>query len=131
MSSFNDPGKKQILGRAITEEVDSEDVGEGILSDMSSPSSKSCQSEDQLVAPSDFQQAVNKKILKKAETFEPMQLQGAKVLVPRKTAPSIQKDLLRLAKTKSLEPAKRRLSEYVKLDGSNMAALLPGAETKL
>ena len=56
-----------------------------------------------------------------------MQLLGAKTLVPRKTAPNISKDLLRLAKTKSHEPRRRR-SEYVKLDSLNMAALISNAD---
>ena len=89
MSNFHAPGKKSILGRAITEEVDSEDISEDSSSGKSSSSAQSCLSEDEPVAPSDFQRAVNKKILKKAQTFEPMQLLGAKMLVPRKTAPNI------------------------------------------
>ena len=46
---------KKILGRAITEEVDSEDIGQDSSSGESSASPQSCLSEAEPVAPSDFQ----------------------------------------------------------------------------
>ena len=51
MSNFDGPDKKVILGRAITEVVDSEDLSEDLSSGSSAQSSLS---DDQIGAPSDF-----------------------------------------------------------------------------